>query len=450
MNFARASNNIINDRPWIDCNVQKIFEMKIPPSSPAPERFEQMPPPNNFLTLYKIIIVIFIIVGGITLSYGCYQTVGGAFKYRENLDLTGKAAGGDFVCFWSASALARREGPAAVYSSERMHAQEQEAVGKKQKGKWPFSYPPTFLLMVLPLSLLPFMLALGCWVVITLAGYLLVIRITAPHPCTPWLFLAFPGVYLNFYYGQNGFLSGAIMGGGLLLVDRRPFLAGLILGLLSYKPQLGLLVPVALIAGRRWRALVGAAISTGAMVLVAWMAFGTETWIAFGKSLHTASAEYMNDPTLWEKMASVFAGARLAGAGYLPAMVLQVASTMAVIGATYWLWSGEKPAYLRLAGVAIGSLLAVPYAFEYDLAVVGLAFACLGWDDYRNHREKSSIILAYLWVAFYLASFGIINNKFFLPYPWILAIMFLFVVLHANKSVSTPAPYRWFNSAPKG
>ena len=185
---------------------------------------------------------------------GCYCSIAGILKNPGITDLTGKPVGHDFVAFWAASELARHGDPVAVYSPDTMHLKEQAVIGTKI-AIWSWNYPPTFLLMVLPLSLAPYLCSYALWTVGTLGGYLGVIRRIAPHRLTPFLFLGFPGVYANFLYGQNGFLSTIFMGGGLLLIDAQPFWGGALLGLMSYKPQRGVLIPVALVAGRRWQAL---------------------------------------------------------------------------------------------------------------------------------------------------------------------------------------------------
>jgi hypothetical protein len=138
-----------------------------------------------------------------------------------------------------------------------------------------------YLLIVLPLSMLPF---IASWVVfetVTLAGYLAVLRRIAPIPVGLWLAITFPAVIINFMCGQNGFLTTALIGGGLLLLDRWPLLAGFLFGLMAYKPQFAILIPLALIVARRWRALIATAISTILFAAVSLAVFGAPAWRAF-------------------------------------------------------------------------------------------------------------------------------------------------------------------------
>jgi hypothetical protein len=176
------------------------------------------------------------------------------------------------------------------------------------------------------------------------------------------------------------------------------------------------------------------------MALASWAALGTGTWIAFWHNLSIASTTYLNYPSLWRRMPTVFIAARSAGLDYLPAMILQLISALGVMGAIAWMWATGKPAPLRMASLTIGTLLTVPFAFEYDLTLVGLAFAWLGWEDYCSHNGKGLVILGYFWLAFFLTGFGMIGNKFVQPYPWILAIMLIYVLFRARSISQTLSP----------
>ena len=146
-------------------------------------------------------------------------------------------------------------------------------------------YPPTFLLLVLPLAFLPYAVSFICWLAVTGTGFLYVIRRLVPNNPLFWLVLVFPGTVNNVLFGQNGFLSAAFLGGGLILAERHPFAGGCLLGLLSYKPQLAWLIPLALAAGRYWQALLGAVISAVALALASLCLLGSDVWIAFFKNL---------------------------------------------------------------------------------------------------------------------------------------------------------------------
>ena len=90
-----------------------------------------------------------------------------------------------------------------------------------------------------------------------------------------------PGVAVNLFFGQNGILSTILLGGGVLLLRSRPVLGGMLLGLMAYKPQLALLIPFALLAGREWRALAAAILSQLGLMLLSLLVLGVEPWLAF-------------------------------------------------------------------------------------------------------------------------------------------------------------------------
>ena len=282
------------------------------------------------LTVYPPIIVALYII------LGAYLLIIPGLRGGKAIDFMGKPLGADFSDYWSASSLALVGDPMAVYDFSRLIATQEAVTGVK----FPlfFSYPPIFLLMVLPLALLPYLASLAPWLAVTLSIYLLVIRRIAPHPLATWLALAFPGTFQNFIQGQNGFLSAALLGGGLLILDRFPLTGGMLLGALSYKPQLAVLIPVALLAGRYWRALAGVIISAGSLALLSALIFGLGTWKAFYQSI-PFTAELLNSGSVpWFKMPTIYAAIRLAGGGLVIAQVLQGIAMLSSIIMVSWTW----------------------------------------------------------------------------------------------------------------
>ena len=133
---------------------------------------------------------------------------------------------------------------------------------------------------------MPYWLALIVWQGVTLALYVLAIRAILPaqfktDPLWLLLTLAFPAVFVNLGQAHNGFLTAALLGAALTLLDRRPLVSGILIGCLAYKPQFGLLIPLVLIASARWRVFASAAITVAVMALAVTFAFGSEVWSAF-------------------------------------------------------------------------------------------------------------------------------------------------------------------------
>ncbi len=316
------------------------------------------------------------------------------------LDPKGKPIGTDFVAFFSASALALEGEAAAVYDGETIYAAERAAVDGDATGFFPWFYPPTFLIVVLPLALLPYGWALAAWLGTTLLGYLAVIRRIAPAPEAMWLAIAFPAVLVNLGHGQNGFLTTALMGGAVLLLDRRPFVAGALFAALAIKPQLAVLIPFALIAAGRWHALMAAAAAVAASAGLAWALFGTETVAAFVANSANAREVMEVGAVGWHKLQSVLAAVRLMGGGLTASYVAQGVAAIAAAAATAWVWRRPAGVPVRGAALVTATLLATPFYYDYDLVLLALPIAWLGWDGYRggyHSWEKSVLAFAWIW-----------------------------------------------------
>ncbi len=282
--------------------------------------------------------------------------------------------GNDFAVFWSAASLAEEGDAPNAYDIARLHARETSVTPEIQV--FPWHYPPQFLVMLLPLALLPYAAALAAWELVTGGLFLLACRpVVNARRWAGVSACALPAVLMALGFGQNGFLTAGLLGGGLLALDNRPVMAGGLIGLLSYKPHFAPLAFVALLAGRRWRAL-GAAVSSAALLALASLAvLGWDTWRAFRADL-PLSAEALDDPSGWKKMPTLYAAVRLAGGGPTLARVLQVLVALSVAGAVAWLWRRGRHSEHRSAAVAIGAVVASPYAFVYDLPLAALA---MGW-----------------------------------------------------------------------
>ena len=187
----------------------------------------------------------------------------------------------DFPLHWTASFLTLTGEPASVYDYSRLQVVEKNLTGH---GPHPWPYPPTGLLIDLPLALAPYFVSLAIWLTVTMGVYLLVVYRIAPHPLIIFWTVAFLGTFMNFYFGQNGFLSAALLGGGLLLLESHPLVGGMLLGLLSYKPHFFALIPLALLVGRQWRALGGVVVSIFGLFLASVAVFGFDIWLIFLKN----------------------------------------------------------------------------------------------------------------------------------------------------------------------
>jgi len=350
----------------------------------------------------------------------------------ERLDRLGNPVGMDFSGFYAASSLASTQNPAAVFNLERMQEAIDRVIGGKSDFSWYWIYPPNYLLALLPASYLPYFASLALWLSLTLCGYLLVIGKIAPHPSSYWLALAFPGTFANFYQGQNGFLSAMLLGAGLLLLERAPFIGGLLFGLLCYKPQLAMLIPVALLAGRYWRALGGMIAGTLAFVLLSFLVLGTDIWLEFWHSL--PFARQVLEMQMW--MGSTLSAAKLAGAPPLIARILQGLVMLASLAIIVWAWSKQVALPVRSSVLVLGLLLSTPYFFPHELALLALPLALMGWEGYTKGwlpGEQPLLILAWLLPLF---AFGIAKLIHLQLVPIVLAGLLFFAIKRVKQEAT--------------
>jgi arabinofuranan 3-O-arabinosyltransferase len=284
----------------------------------------------------------------------------------------------DFVNVWSAGKLVLDGHPAWAYDWAIQKQVQVAVLGQGYEGNFAWHYPPPFLFIAVLLAHFPYAVAFIGWAAISLVPYLAVMRAIVGRPFGLLLAAAFPVVLTNTLVGQNGFLTAALIGGTLYLMPVRPILAGICLGLLSYKPQYGLLFPLVLVAASRWTVFFTAGIVAVVMVFASWLAFGTESWQAFFHWMPMFSQAFLTEGRApWGKMQSIFASVRYFGGAEQLAWVFQwiLSGTVAVLLALMWRSRISYP--LKAAALAAGTLLTTPYLFLYDVMVLAIAAAFL-------------------------------------------------------------------------
>ncbi len=342
-------------------------------------------------------------------------------------DYQGRPLGTDFSNVYAAGTYVLDGQPGTAFDPPSQHAREQMIFGKATPF-YGWHYPPFFLFIAALLALMPFALALAVWQGATLVLYLLTIRavLTASwpgssRPFTPfvegqqgvdarhkaghdglWLLLAvaFPAVFVNIGHGHNGFLTAALLGGALLVLDRTPVAAGILFGLLAYKPQFGVMIPLVLIVTGRWRAFASACATVLALMLVTTLAFGPDVWRHFINAMpFTREVVLEQGGTGWHKIQSVFSLVRMWGGGVPLAYAMQGAAMAALAVALAWLWRSDAPYRLKAAALPIAAILATPYSLDYDLVVLAPAIAFLAVEGLeRGFRSYEKSALALLWI----------------------------------------------------
>ncbi|MCB1887168.1 MAG: DUF2029 domain-containing protein [Rhodocyclaceae bacterium] len=291
----------------------------------------------------------------------------------------------DFVSTYAGSLLMRSAPPENVYRPRRMYEAEQAAARAvydvplsesqvRAVGFSPWMYPPTFLLMVVPLAYLPYLVALIAWTAVTALPYLDAMRGILRSRFALPAALAAPPVFFNAMYGQTGFLIGGLIALGLLHLRSLPLMAGMLIGLASVKPHFGLLIPLALAAGGHWRAFGAAAGTVIGLIVLSVLAFGDDPWFGFigtvGFHMDGIGAGVYN----WPVMTTVLSLLKLIGAPMAAAWAAQGAVSLAVALAVVGLWwrLRREPARdgLLYALLCTGTTLALPFAYAYDLVLL--------------------------------------------------------------------------------
>jgi hypothetical protein len=284
----------------------------------------------------------------------------------------------DFINVWAAGRLVLDGLPAQAYDWDIQKQVEVTKLGQDFVGYFAWHYPPPFLFVASLLALLPYSVAYIGWAFVTVLPYLAAVRAIVGHNFGFVLALAMPMAFINTLVGQNGFLTAALIGGSLYLIPIRPVLAGVCLGLLTYKPQYGLLFPIALIAAAHWRVFVSAAITAVVMVVISWLAFGTESWLAFFHWMPRFSQAFLTEGKApWWKLQSIFAMVRYFGGSEPLGWAFQWVLTASVAVVLALMWRSRVPYTLKAAALAAGTLLTTPYLFMYDMMVLAIPIAFL-------------------------------------------------------------------------
>lgn len=301
-----------------------------------------------------------------------------------------------------------------------------------------WSYPPSMLLVGAPLALLPLSLAYLTWTVATLLGLVLALR----QLKLPWqaqlAILVSPAVLLNMTFGQNGAMTAALLLAGLALAPARPVLAGMLFGLLTLKPHLGLLVPFCLIASHNWRAFAAAAATSCALFVATGLFLGFSSWSRFLADTVPLMTSIMDAPYPQIYHANAFTPfifARWAGLGVTASHLFQAAASALAIAAAVWLWrpGREVTAQLRVALTGLLAIVATPYGYSYDSIPMMVAIAAL----YLAQPRPSVGLLGIFWVLPLLVNrlhyygFGLVGIA-----PAILAVIAIYLVVRAQPRQS--------------
>ena len=328
-------------------------------------------------------------------------------------DRNGKPIGTDFSSFYAAGSLFLDGRAGDIYNMAAHYAREQQIFGPATP-YYGWLYPPIFLLLAAPLAAMPYPVALAVWQIGSFAFYFAVIglivggigqRKMAIGPTWQMTWMAvtagFPAVLINLGHGQNGFLTAGLFGAALLALPSRQLLAGVLFGLLAYKPQFALVIPIALLAAGQWRAIMAAGITVVTLIGVTSLIFGFDLWLAFAASTEISRKLLLEQGDVgFEKLQSVFAAVRMWGGGIPLAYAAQGIVSVAVVCGTAWTWSSACNRDLKSALLVVATLLASPHVLDYDLVVLAVAMAFFVRNGSRDGFRSFEIsVLAAAWIV---------------------------------------------------
>lgn len=354
-------------------------------------------------------------------------------------DYHGRPLGTDFSDVYAAGALAGEGHGAAAYDWPSHHQKEQAIFGPATPF-YGWHYPPFFLLVAAALAQLPYLPALLLWQGLTLLFYGVALRaLSSPDLARDslWLLLAlaFPAVFVNLTHGQNGFLTTAIVAGGLALLKPKPLLSGLVFGLLAYKPQFAMALPFALLAGRQWKALGAMAGMILLLCAVATLSFGPTIWPAFLESMHLSRTVVLEQgSTGFEKIQSIFAAVRLLGGPVSAAYFAQSLVTLGGLTALVMVWRSAASPALKGAALCLATTLSTPYCLDYDLVLLAPVIVLMAAEiRLRGARDGDYLLLAALWFFPFVAR-PIAGASHLVLAPLLLAATLAVVLRRAQQS----------------
>jgi len=304
---------------------------------------------------------------------GCYLVT--SFLHgglHPPVDVSGYAIGRDFINVWMGGRSAFTGGPGPWFDLAAYNDAITALFGTQLPPHY-WSYPPHLLLFTWPFGLLPYLAAYALWCIAGIAIYVLAAA-EGDYRREHLLFLAMaPGVAVCVFFGQNGFFTAALLIAGLANLDRRSLLAGVLFGILTVKPQLGLLLPVMLIVTGRWRTIAAAVLTTAVLVGLTSALFGADIWLAYLQKVGPQQNWLLTEGggLLQAMVCSPFAAIRLMGLPLTAAWAVQALALTISAGAVAWTYWRRRDPVLSNALLVTATFLATPWSLTYDLVILG-------------------------------------------------------------------------------
>jgi len=324
-------------------------------------------------------------------------------------DYSGRPLGTDFSNVYAAGVATDAGDATAPFDAKSQLAMQQRLFGPTTQF-YGWYYPPVFLFVAMALAKLPYLLALILWQGVSLCLYLGAMALLLRKELRARFFssrlcllvaLGFPAVYINLIHGQNGFLTAALFGSALALLDERPLIAGVLFGLSCYKPQFAVVAPLVMAATGRWRAFGAAACTVLLLLAAATATFGWEVWPAFAQAMRFIRATILEQGNMeFYKVQSLFAAIRLWGGPAVLAYGAQILFALTVTAALLQIWRGNGAIGDKKSALCLAALLVTPYCLDYDLMLLSPVIALsAAQGKARGFGDYEILSLVVLWAA---------------------------------------------------
>jgi alpha-1,2-mannosyltransferase len=334
----------------------------------------------------------------VVLELSYFVMAGADMSGSLPLDHFGAAIGRDFLNSWMGGRSAFHGGPAPWFDFQAYNRALEQITGHPDFPDMYWSYPPHLVLFIWPLGLLPYLPAYAVWCALGLGLYLVASR-SGGISGKSMLFLAVaPGVAVNVFFGQNGFLTAALLIGGLANLDRRPILSGILFGILTIKPQFGLLLPVMLVLTGRWRVIAATIATTAVLVAATSLWFGPDIWTEYVRKVSPQQHWLLTKGggLLVPMVSSAFVNARMIGLPLAVDWVVQAVTSAAALAMVVWTFWRRRDPVLSLALFVTATFLFSPWMLNYDMVVFGYVVALLH-ERTRNTVADDRLAVA-VWV----------------------------------------------------
>ncbi len=381
------------------------------------------------LVLYSLLLfVVFVTVFAVSLFIDTDATQENHFQI-----------GIDFADYYTAGHMAISGELAHVYDVSAHRDAMAQLLGISVPFTLPWRYPPVFLMAIVPFALLPFRISLIVWLVITLAiAALAVYRMLPNRKWLAALLFGFPGVFMNLRWGQNGFLSAALLAGGVCALENSPILGGAMLGLLIFKPQFAVLPFLMLLLTKRWKALGSAIGSALVASLVSAALFGMDQWVEFFRSLFVSSSNLLEveRASISSIQLSPYNALLNLGVPTGVSAVLQGSICVATIIAVYWIFQHTSRVPLQGSALVLGIPLVIPYFMQYDLMILAVPVILLAYEFLEKGAGKIEFGMLQLLFLLPMLNWPLVNFTHVQICPLVMIALMILILLRVKRERS--------------